>query len=191
MPGNIILPWSFAVLILALSSSALASVSSFAIMSGLAGRTCLALLLLFPLLPGEGLGLLLLPVKFPWVVVAPANGTCMCHNVHLAFGIFPLPWAATMQTLRVFVTPVVGRAHLPPDIIGQTFLCLAMASCVDRTNGEKHLKSVVLALLTSLEIWESLAALLPYFALLEDLPLLSFALLEVVCKGFVTIITVK
>jgi hypothetical protein len=50
---------------------------------------------------------------------------------------------------------------------------------------------VVLALLTSLEIWESLAALLPYFALLEDLPLLSFALLEVVCKGFVTIITVK
>jgi hypothetical protein len=111
MHCNIIIPWSFAVLILALSSSALALVSSLEIMSGLDGRTCLALLL-FPLLPGEGLELLLLSVKFPWVVLAPvpANGSPMCHNVQVAFGIFPLPWAATMQTFGCLF-PQLSAVH--------------------------------------------------------------------------------
>jgi hypothetical protein len=85
---------SFAALILAFSSSALAVASSFTrFMSGLAGRT---LLLLLPLLPGGGLGSFLLPVTFP---AFPANGTRMCHSEHVALGIFPLPWSATRQTL--------------------------------------------------------------------------------------------
>jgi hypothetical protein len=88
----------------------------------LAGRT-LALLLLLPLLPGEGLGPLLLPVKFPWVL--PANGTHMCHSAHVAFGIFPLPWSAKMQTFGCLLLQLLAVRTSPRRFTRQTFVCLA------------------------------------------------------------------
>jgi hypothetical protein len=47
----------------------------------------------------------------------------MCHNVHVAFGIFPLPWAATLQTLGCLLhtsPPEVDWADLP--LIGHGLL---------------------------------------------------------------------
>jgi hypothetical protein len=70
--------------------------------------------------------------------------------------------------LRVFVAAVAGRADLPRRFTGQTFLCLALASCVSGTNGDRQTRSVDLAISTSL-------AILADFALLEDL-LLQVAL---------------
>jgi hypothetical protein len=73
---------------------------------------------------GGGLGPLLLPVKFPWDL--PANGTRMCHNAHVALGIFPLPWSATRQTLGCLLPQLlavqtsleVHRADLPLLFLG-------------------------------------------------------------------------
>jgi hypothetical protein len=146
----------FVALILALSSSARYSASSLTrYLSGLAGQ---ALLLLLPLLPGGGLGPLLLPVKFPWVL--PTNETRMCHNAHVALGIFPFLWSVMRQTFGCLLLQLLAVETSPRRFTGQTFLCLALATCVIWTNGNSHHRSVDLAILTSL-------ASLADFALLE------------------------
>jgi hypothetical protein len=75
-------------------------------------------------------------------------------------GDLPLAMVGHEADLGVFAAAVVGRADLPRRFTGQTFLCLAMASCDSGTNGDRHHKSVDLAILTSL-------ASLANFALLE------------------------
>jgi hypothetical protein len=63
--------------------------------------------------------------------------------------------------LGVFAVALVGRADLLRRFTGQTFLCLALASCFSGTNDNRHHRSTDLAILTSL-------ASLADFASLED-----------------------
>jgi hypothetical protein len=151
MPCNI-LPCSCAVLILDLSSSAVASILSLKIQSGLTG------LLLLPLLLEGGVDPFLLPLEFPWVRpwVRQANGTRMYHSLHVLLGTFPLLWAGMLQTLGCLFPQLSAVHTLPRRLIGQIFLCLA--SCVTGTCCERHHLLVVLTSLTS-------SALVPSFAL--------------------------
>jgi hypothetical protein len=139
-------------------------------MSGLAGRT-FALLLLLPLLPKEGFGPLHLTVKFLWCCFTCERDP---HVPQCARGVRDLPLAVVGHDADfwVFVATAVGHAHLPWRFTGQTLLCLALASCVDGTNGVRYHKSMDLAILTSL-------ASLANFASLEVFSLLSFASIEV------------
>jgi hypothetical protein len=61
--------------------------------------------------------------------------------------------------LGVFAAAVVGLADLPRRFTGQTFLCLALASCDSRTNGNRHHRSVDLVILTSLASLADFASL--------------------------------
>jgi hypothetical protein len=90
------------------------------------------------------------------------------HVPQRACGLWDLPLALVghKADLGVFAAAVVGCADLPRRFTGQTFLCLALASCVSGTNGNRHHRSVDLAILTS-------------FASLADLALLEVFSLEV------------
>jgi hypothetical protein len=79
----------------------------------------------------------------------------------VAFWIFPLPWSAMRQTFGCLLPQLLAVQTSPRRFTRQTFLCLALASCVSGTNGDRHHSSVDLAILTSL-------ASLADFALLED-----------------------
>jgi hypothetical protein len=84
----------------------------------------------------------------------------MCHNAHVAFGIFPLPWFGYGADLWVFAAAVVGRADLPLEVHRADFPLLGLGFLRQRDNGNRHHMSLDLAILTSL-------ASLADFALLE------------------------
>jgi hypothetical protein len=161
MPCDII----FVALILALSSSARYSASSLTrYLSGLSG---LALLLLFRLLGGR-LGASPPPGG---VSLGLAPGTCEPdpHVPQCARGLGDLPYAVIGHEadLGMLAAAVVGRADLPQRFTGQTFLCLSLASCEIGTHGDRHHRSVDLAILTSLADFASLEVALTLSSSME------------------------